>query len=48
MQFNYTNHSLIYSTDCGIVNCILCDKVDMKCIQCRAGYCEDNGKCSGE
>ena len=34
-------------TDCEIANCILCDKVDMKCIQCQEGYLEDNGECFG-
>ena len=34
-------------TDCGIANCVLCDKVDMKCIQCQEGYREINGDCSG-
>ena len=37
------------STDCGIPNCILCDKVDEKCIQCSEGYREndEDGGCSG-
>ena len=36
------------STDCGILNCILCDKVDMRCIQCQEGYRESDRECSGK
>ena len=36
------------STDCGIPNCILCDKVDIRCIQCQEGYRESDGECSGK
>ena len=37
-------------TDCGIPNCIICDKVDEKCAQCREGYRvnDESGGCSGK
>ena len=35
--------------DCGIPNCILCDKLDNKCIQCKEGYqLTSDGKCEGK
>lgn len=37
-------------TDCGITNCISCDKVDiMICVRCQTGYRQQqNGECSGK
>jgi len=41
----YTYHYV----DCGIPNCIICDKVDNKCIHCKSGYrITSDGGCEGK
>ena len=44
--FYYLYYFLV---DCGIPNCILCDRVDNKCIQCKEGYqLTSDGRCEGK
>ena len=45
-----TNSFTLYlHVDCGIPNCILCDKVDNRCIHCKSGYrLTSDGKCEGD
>ena len=49
----YSEHNIkllvtVFLTDCGIRNCILCNKIDRKCKRCEEGYRENNGECVGK
>ena len=45
----YSIKFLIPYVDCGISQCIVCNKRNKKCIRCKEGYhLSNDGKCNGK